>query len=72
MPHLGGAELCHFLKGHPTLNRLPVVMLSALDPCSGAEGAALRPDVFLAKPVAPQELAACVGRLLARATSTKG
>lgn len=67
MPHLGGAELCRFLKGHPTLNRLPVVLLSALDADSGASASAPRPDVFLAKPVGPEELAACVGRLLARA-----
>ncbi|PYS77108.1 MAG: hypothetical protein DMF66_11055 [Acidobacteria bacterium] len=31
MPHLSGHELCRFLRRHPTLRRLPVVLLSGVD-----------------------------------------
>lgn len=64
MPHLGGHELCRFLRRHPKLARLPVVLLSGADKShvshDGPEGA----DVYLSKPVRPEELADCLSRLL--------
>ncbi|HEX5707445.1 MAG TPA: response regulator [Pyrinomonadaceae bacterium] len=67
MPHLGGRELCGFLRRHPKLRALPVVLLS------GSEGAGVpageaseRPDVCLTKPVRPEELTNCLASLLER------
>lgn len=65
MPHLGGRELCAFLRRHPKLRALPVVLLSGSaqgHAPAGEEG--VRPDVCLTKPVRPEELSACVARLL--------
>ena len=63
MPHLSGHELCRFLRNHPTLKSLPVVLLS------GAEAQTAGPDagadVYLSKPVPAGELAAHLARLLA-------
>jgi twitching motility two-component system response regulator PilH len=65
MPHLGGHELCRFLRRHPKLKRLPVVLLSGSEQAPPpAEDAAERADIYLTKPVRPEELAACVARLL--------
>ncbi|HYN85512.1 MAG TPA: response regulator [Pyrinomonadaceae bacterium] len=65
MPHLGGRELCGFLRRHPKLKSLPVVLLSGSEQGGAPAGeAAERPDVCLTKPVRPEELAACVARLL--------
>lgn len=63
MPHLSGQELCRFLRSHPKLGRLPVVLLSgADDSAAGAE--APRADAYLSKPVRPEELTDCLARLV--------
>ncbi len=64
MPHLGGQELCRFLRGHPQLKNLPVVLLSGSDRSEPAPSTPARPDAFLTKPVRPKELTDCVARLL--------
>jgi len=65
MPHLGGHELCRFLRRHPLLSRLPVVLLSGSEPLAETSDAdPERADVYLSKPVRPEELAACLSRLL--------
>ena len=65
MPHLGGHELCRFLRRHPRLSRLPVVLLSGSEPLAETSDAdPERADVYLSKPVRPEELAACLSRLL--------
>jgi two-component system chemotaxis response regulator CheY len=61
MPHLSGHELCRFLRDHPQLKGLPVVLLSGADSSARAEGA----DLYLSKPVNADELAASLARLLA-------
>jgi CheY-like chemotaxis protein len=61
MPHLSGQELCRFLREHPRLKDLPVVLLSGAEPANRAEGA----DLYLSKPVKADELAASLARLLA-------
>lgn len=63
MPHLSGHELCRFLRNHPKLRSLPVVLLSGADshPAGHEAGA----DVYLSKPVPAEELAANLARLLA-------
>ena len=64
MPHLGGPELCRFLRRHPKLSGLPLVLLSG----SGEPptGAAADFDAFISKPVRAEELGACLSRLLKR------
>ncbi len=61
MPHLSGPELCRFLREHPRLKDLPVVLLSGADSAARTEGA----DLYLSKPVRADELAAGLARLLA-------
>jgi CheY-like chemotaxis protein len=60
MPNLNGYELSRFVRSSPNLAELPIVLLSALDP-KNAE--AEHVDAFLCKPVAPDELLECLGRL---------
>ena len=66
MPHLSGHQLCRFVRGHPKLKSLPVVLLSG----ANAEGRPPAPDevgadAYLSKPVPAEELTDCVARLLA-------
>ena len=64
MPHLGGLELCRFLRRHPQLKSLPVLLLSGVElPAPLPEGGEW-PDSYLSKPVRAGELTECVGRLL--------
>ncbi|HKR00754.1 MAG TPA: response regulator [Pyrinomonadaceae bacterium] len=67
MPHLNGYELCRFLRHHPKLARLPVVLLSGFERADAANEMSDRPDVYLAKPVRPEELTGCLARLLLKA-----
>jgi CheY-like chemotaxis protein len=67
MPHLSGYELCRFLRHHPKLARLPVVLLSGFERADATQEANDRPDVYLAKPVRPEELTGCLARLLLKA-----
>ena len=67
MPHLNGYELCRFLRRHPRLKSLPVVLLSGTEPRAPAPDGGDRADAYLSKPVRPEELAACLAGLLARA-----
>lgn len=67
MPHLNGYELCRFLRHHPKLSRMPVVLLSGIERTDAAHETNDRPDVYLAKPVRPEELTGCLARLLLKA-----
>ncbi len=67
MPHLSGYELCRFLRHHPKLSHLPVVLLSGFERAEAAHETNDRPDVYLAKPVRPDELTGCLARLLLKA-----
>jgi len=64
MPHLSGQELCRFLRRHPKLKALPVVLLSGDDAARADAPEDARADAYLSKPVPPEELAACLERLL--------
>jgi twitching motility two-component system response regulator PilH len=65
MPHLSGQELCRFLRSHPKLKRLPVVLLSGSDNTAAShQETSARADAYLSKPVRPEELADCIARLL--------
>jgi CheY-like chemotaxis protein len=63
MPHLSGHELCRFLREHPQLKDLPVVLLSGAD--SSARTEDVGADLYLSKPVPAEELSASLARLLA-------
>ena len=63
MPHLSGHELCRFLREHPRLKDLPVVLLSGSD--SSRRNEASGADLYLSKPVRAEELSASLTRLLA-------
>ena len=67
MPHLNGYELCRFLRRHPKLSRLPIVLLSGLDRADSSHGEEYRADIYLSKPVRPEELTGCLARLLLNA-----
>ncbi|HEX8844976.1 MAG TPA: response regulator [Pyrinomonadaceae bacterium] len=67
MPHLNGYEFCRFLRHHPKLSNLPVILLSGFERADAAQEANDRPDVYLAKPVRPDELTGCLARLLLKA-----
>jgi CheY-like chemotaxis protein len=65
MPHLSGHELCRFLRRHPKLKSLPVVLLSGNEGARSEAPDDARADAYLSKPVPAEELAACLERLLA-------
>lgn len=67
MPHLNGYELCRFLRCHPKLSCLPVILLSGLERADAAPDAESRADIYLAKPVRPEELTGSLARLLLKA-----
>ena len=55
MPNLDGYQLCRFMRGSKHLSKLPIILLSALDP-KNATHESEHVDVFLAKPVSPEDL----------------
>jgi two-component system, OmpR family, response regulator len=63
MPHLSGQQLCRFVRNHPRLKNLPVVLLSGAD--AAADCADAGADLYLSKPVPAEELSAGLARLLA-------
>jgi len=63
MPHLGGHELCRFIRRHPKLSSVPVIILSALESTNTATEEE-EANARLLKPVRPDELSACIAKLL--------
>ena len=68
MPHLNGHELCRFLRRNAKLSGLPIIMLSGIEKADSSREESSRADVYLAKPVRPEELTDCLARLLSKAT----
>ena len=64
MPHLSGHELCRFLRRHPKLKTLPVILLSGDEGARAGAPDDARADAYLSKPTPPEELAACLARLV--------
>jgi CheY-like chemotaxis protein len=62
MPNLNGYELLRFLRRTPHLAQLPIVLLSALD-SKETQNEDYRADIYLSKPVSPEELIECIERL---------
>ena len=55
MPNFDGYELCRFMRNSKHLSQLPVILLSALDPRNAVHESE-QADVFLSKPVSPEDL----------------
>ncbi len=62
MPNLDGYELCRFVRSSKHLSNLPIILLSALDPKNTTDESE-QVNAFLAKPVSPEELLACIADL---------
>jgi CheY-like chemotaxis protein len=63
MPNLNGRELARFLRGHPKLSHLPIVLLTGQENKESTSGEDLI-DVFLYKPIRADELKSCLTGLL--------
>jgi CheY-like chemotaxis protein len=66
MPNLDGYELCRFVRNSQHLAHLPIILLSALDPKNSTDESQ-QVDAFLAKPVSPEDLIACITKLTTKA-----
>ena len=64
MPHFSGQEFCRFLRSYPALSTLPTILLSAFENKISASEGDGDADVCLTKPVKPEELTSCLGRLI--------
>ncbi|HEX8128554.1 MAG TPA: response regulator [Pyrinomonadaceae bacterium] len=64
MPHLNGHELCRYLRARPELARIPVLLLTGLEPSAEVPSTNLHADAHLTKPVRPEEFTDCLARLL--------
>lgn len=70
MPEKDGYEVCDFIKKHPALGHVPVLLLTgAFEPFDQERAARVGCDGFLAKPFEPQTLIAKVKDLLSQAAS---
>ena len=61
MPNLNGYELCRFVRNSERLAGLPIVLLTALDAQNADAELA---DVFLSKPVSPEQLLESLAELV--------
>lgn len=65
MPGKDGYEVCRFIKQHPRLNKMPVILMSGLVDRSVAEKAlAVKADELIRKPFQPRDLISRVKQLL--------
>lgn len=64
MPHLNGHELCRYLRARPEFSRLPILLLSGLDPNASAPEINEHADVHLTKPVRSEAFTDCLAKLL--------
>ena len=63
MPNLNGYELLRFLRSTNHLSHIPIVLLSALEQ-KEAPPEDQQADAYLAKPISPEDLIACIESLL--------
>ena len=64
MPHINGHELCRFLRRQSKLARLPVILLSGLEDSAATTAQEDGADIYMSKPVSPNELINCLERLI--------
>jgi len=68
LPRISGLEICREIRRDETLNRLPILMLTARgDEADRVVGLEMGADDYVTKPFSPRELAARVKALLRRA-----
>jgi two-component system phosphate regulon response regulator PhoB len=68
LPKLSGLEICKEIRRDPSLNRLPILMLTARgEEADRVVGLELGADDYVTKPFSPRELVARVKALLRRA-----
>jgi twitching motility two-component system response regulator PilH len=68
MPNLNGHELVRFLRTTASLSRIPVILLSAMEDKESRDPNH-RADVYLTKPVAPEDLIEWIKKLTAASKS---
>jgi CheY-like chemotaxis protein len=56
MPHLDGYQLCSFIRRQPHLSKLPIILLSGIEQPHPSQTGQARADLYLNKPVRPEEL----------------
>jgi DNA-binding response OmpR family regulator len=67
LPKLSGLEICKEIRRNPSLNRLPILMLTARgEEADRVVGLELGADDYVTKPFSPRELVARVRALLRR------
>jgi PAS domain S-box-containing protein len=66
LPDISGIEVCRRLRGNPGTQRIPIVHISAthVSPKDEATSLDAGADIYLAEPIAPQELSSAVRTLL--------
>ena len=62
MPNVSGYELCRFVRSSQHLRHLPIILLSGLDPKNAETD---QVNAFLAKPITPESLLACIRKVCA-------
>ena len=60
MPNVSGYELCRFVRSSRHLRHLPIILLSGLDPKNAETD---QVNAFLAKPITPESLLACIRKV---------
>ena len=66
MPVMDGLETLRRLRAHAATSSVPVIMLSAQDEAGARRARDLRPDLYLRKPIAPDDLLWHIRGLLRR------
>lgn len=64
MPHLNGYELCRFMRRQQNLSHLPIIILSGVERTDAPHEENARADLYLSKPIRPEELTGSLARLL--------
>jgi len=73
LPKLSGLEICKAVRRDQSLNRLPILMLTARgDESDRVVGLELGADDYVTKPFSPRELVARIKALLRRTTDSGG
>ncbi len=73
LPKLSGLEICKAVRREPSLNRLPILMLTARgEESDRVVGLELGADDYVTKPFSPRELVARIKALLRRTSDASG
>ena len=64
MPNLSGQQLAAFLRKHPKLSSIPIVLLTGQENRAASATGEVAIDAFLYKPVKAEDLKNCIGKLV--------